>query len=81
MVKFLGAFAQRKLLHILRRCGVSWFVQMSQLRKLCNCSKSSAKNAEHLRVYFKSFRANPNVSASLQKSDQMRESVTDALAN
>ena len=38
---------------------------MSCLGKLCNCSNSSDKNGEHLRVLFKSSKANPNVSAGL----------------
>ena len=44
---------------------------MSCLGKLCNCSKSSGKKEEHLRVLFKSSRANSNVSASLRRSAEM----------
>jgi hypothetical protein len=69
MVKFLGACAQRKLLHILR-CGVPWFVQMS--RESCAIAlKVLLKMQNILRVFFKSFRANPNVSASLRGSAEM----------
>ena len=38
---------------------------MSYLGKLCDCSKSFDKEAQHLRVLFESSRANPNISASL----------------
>jgi len=59
-----------QMLHILRRCGAWYFVQISRLGKLCNCSKSSGKKEEHLGVLFKS-RANPNVSASLRGNAEM----------
>ena len=62
---------QQKLLHILRRCCASFFVVISHLGKLCDCSKSSNKKAAHLIVPVKSYKVNPNASASPCGSKEM----------